>query len=136
MKRSPLVRKTPMARCAVRIKTADELTVKVRAPLKSRQLAPTRAEKAHWSLLAEKVGCIACRLDGRPNPHVSIHHVDGRTKPGCHMLVLPLCGPHHQQDDTDPLDRCAVHPNKADFERVYGKQADLIELCERILRGA
>jgi hypothetical protein len=101
--------------------------------MKSKQRAVTVAEKLYWDRLAREVGCIACRIDGRLNHHVSIHHVDGRTKPGCHMLVLPLCGPHHQQDDTDALERVAVHPNKATFELLYGTQDRLMEMCREIL---
>jgi len=96
--------------------------------------APTKAEKALWHDMAG-IGCIACLLDGITNPFVSIHHIDGRTKPGAHKLVLPLCGPHHQQDDTDPLRRIAVHPNKARFEAKYGTQMEMLAMVmERIGR--
>jgi hypothetical protein len=69
-----------------------------------------------------QLGCIACRIEGRFNPHVSIHHVHGRTQPGCHMHVLPLCAPHHQDDGTV----LAVHPWKTRWENKYGKQDDLV----------
>jgi hypothetical protein len=72
------------------------------------------------------LGCVACAIDGRVNPWVSIHHIDGRTKPGSHRKVLPLCAQHHQQDDTDQLGRIAVHPNKARFEQMYGTQYELL----------
>jgi hypothetical protein len=74
--------------------------------------------------------------DGHYNPHVSIHHVEGRTKPGCHLLVLPLCASHHQQDDTDPAGRIAVHPNKAHFEARYGSQEELMLQCAQLLGAA
>lgn len=93
---------------------------------------PTRAEKAFWSDLAG-IGCIACLIDGRANPWVSIHHIDGRTKPGAHSKVLPLCAQHHQHDDSDPLGRIGVHPYKAQFEARYGSQESLLALAvERI----
>jgi hypothetical protein len=104
-----------------------------KAPMASRQRAVTAAEKALWDRLAREVGCIACMKDGRFNDHVSIHHIDGRTKPGCHELVLPLCAPHHQQDDTDVLQRVAVHPNKGAFEKLYGTQLKLLADCLAIL---
>ena len=72
------------------------------------------------------LGCLPCRKDGRVNPWISLHHIDGRTKPDAHLKVLGLCGPHHQQDDTDPLQRIAVHPNKARFEAKYGTQYELL----------
>jgi len=92
--------------------------------------APSKAERGYHDRLANVVGCIACRKDGRVNHHVSIHHIDGRTRPGCHMRVLPLCWPHHQ-----PLVPGveSVHGNKARFEAKYGKQADLQAECNRIL---
>lgn len=91
---------------------------------------PTRAERLYWSRLAEEVGCIACRIDGRINNYVSIHHVNGRTKLGCHMQVLPLCGAHHQTGG----EGVAIHHNKARFERNYGSQASLMEMCADILK--
>lgn len=101
--------------------------------LKSRQLAVTAEEKRLWDRLATEIGCVACMKDGRFNPHVSIHHVDGRTKPGCHKLVLPLCAPHHQHDDTDPAGRVGVHPWSSRFEALYGDQRELVALCRELL---
>jgi hypothetical protein len=102
--------------------------------MKSSQRAVTADDKLYWSQLANEVGCIACLLDGVRNMHVSIHHVDGRTKPGCHSRVLPLCAQHHQQDDTDPAGRIAVHPNKARFEEKYGTQESLMDRCDALLQ--
>lgn len=97
--------------------------------MKTRQLAVTADERLLWDRLAA-LGCIACMKDGRYNPHVSIHHVDGRTKPGCHQLVLPLCAPHHQDDGSGAI---AVHPWKARFEARYGTQVELMALCRQLL---
>lgn len=104
-----------------------------KAKLKAKQRAVTPAEKLLWDRLAQ-LGCVACLKDGQFNPHVSIHHVDGRTKPGCHLLVLALCAPHHQHDDTDPAGRIGVHPNKARFEARYGSQADLMLYSAALLQ--
>lgn len=93
--------------------------------------APTKAEKALWDRMAA-YGCVACRKDGVINTQVSIHHIDGRTKPGAHQRVLPLCAGHHQ-DGTGQPGLIAVHPWKARFEARYGKQSDLLaELMEAI----
>lgn len=91
---------------------------------------PTREEKAFWTRLADIVGCIACRLDGIKNHHVSIHHIDGRTKPGAHTKVLPLCDRHHQ---TGGEEAPSVHPWRARFEKKYGTQLDLLETCKQII---
>lgn len=93
--------------------------------------APNRDEKQYHDALASIVGCIACRLDGIINHHVSIHHRDGRTKPGAHRKVLPLCGPHHQ---TGGMKAPSVHPWKRRFEAKYGTQEELQDKCNEILR--
>jgi hypothetical protein len=118
-------RGAPMKRTAFKAKAAPAK----RATLKTKQRAVSPVEKALWDRLAS-LGCIACMKDGRYNPHVSIHHVDGRTKPGCHLLVLPLCGPHHQDDGSGAV---AVHPWKARFEKLYGRQLDLVNECMSLL---
>lgn len=95
-------------------------------------MSPTKKEKLYWSQLSVVVGCIACRLDGRANNYVAIHHVDGRTKPGCHMKVLPLCAQHHQ---TGGKEAPSVHPWVRRFEQKYGTQESLILKCQEILNN-
>ncbi len=85
-------------------------------------------QKRYHDLLAQRIGCIACQKDGRFNPSVSIHHVDGRTKPDAHWMVLSLCAGHHQDGYGAP-GLVAVHPYKARFELAYGKQETLIRDC-------
>lgn len=137
MKRSGFARKEPMARGAAPVrKQSTKRAPKMPAPkatLKSRQLAVTTAEKVYWSRLACEVGCIACMRDGNFNPHVSIHHIDGRTKPGCHMNVLPLCAGHHQEGTGEGKSMLSVHPWKTRFEARYGDQASLKARCDAIL---
>jgi len=91
---------------------------------------PTRTEKLYWSRLVGVVGCIACRIDGTPTNHCSIHHIDGRTKPGAHLNVLPLCARHHQTGGTEAP---SIHPWKRRFESKYGTQAELQARCNEIL---
>lgn len=101
--------------------------------MKSRQRALTKSENLLWSRMAETIGCIACHLDGRTNPVVSIHHIDGRTKPGCHGKVLPLCAGHHQDATGEDKTLIAVHPDKAQFEQRYGPQMQLLALVHQLL---
>lgn len=91
---------------------------------------PSAEAKRYHDKLCQVVGCIACRKEGNFNDMVSVHHVEGRTRPGCHMKVLPLCGPHHQ-----PLIQGvqSVHGNKYRFEQLYGTQRELMDECNRIL---
>jgi hypothetical protein len=107
---------------------------KERKRLRTKQLAVTAEEKALWDRLASEIGCVACMIDGRRNTHVSIHHCDGRTKPGCHKRVLPLCAGHHQDGTGGDSSLIAVHPYKARFEARYGTQAELMETCFYLLR--
>lgn len=93
---------------------------------------PSAAQKRYHDKLCTMVGCIACRIEDNHTTHVSVHHVDGRTKPMAHWLVLPLCAGHHQ-DGYGPAGMIAVHPWKARFEDLYGKQSELIEQCAQIL---
>jgi hypothetical protein len=95
---------------------------------------PSAAEKRFHDQLAG-LGCIACRLDGNHSPLVSIHHIDGRTKPGAHMRVLPLCAGHHQDGYGIP-GLIAVHPYKRRFEDRYGSQYELLAMCEQLLEKA
>lgn len=88
----------------------------------------TKAQKEYHDLLCRVVGCAACRVEGRINLMVSVHHIDGRTKPDAHWKVLPLCAGHHQ-DGTGAPGLIAVHPWKARFEREYGKQMVLMQRC-------
>ncbi len=93
---------------------------------------PTKADKEYWEAVAS-LGCIACLLDGIFNDYLSIHHCDGRTKPGAHRKVLGLCGGHHQQGTGAP-GLIAVHPNKARFEAQYGTQDFLMDLTNELLK--
>jgi hypothetical protein len=102
--------------------------------LKTRQRAVTSEEKRLWDRMASEVGCIACRVAGRPtSDYVSIHHIEGRTKPGCHQLVLPLCAGCHQQGTGADKSLVAVHPNKAAFEQLYGTQHELLAVVHSLL---
>lgn len=95
--------------------------------LKSRSV--TKEQKRFHDNLCQ-LGCVACYLEGIYNDYVSIHHIDGRTKPDAHYLVLPLCANHHQIGQGCE----AVHVNKARFIKQYGSEMDLLKVCiERLL---
>ena len=80
---------------------------------------PSAEQKRFWDLLVTNIGCVASRMDGFFDGHCSIHHIDGRTKPNAHWLVLPLSAGNHQ-DGTGAPGRIAVHPWKARFRPVTG----------------
>lgn len=96
--------------------------------------SPNAAQKRFHDLLATHIGCPACFKDtGMRNTHVSIHHLDGRTKTYAHWYVLPLCAGHHQDGYGEP-GMIAVHPFKTRFEQRYGKQIDILRRCIRQLQ--
>ena len=87
---------------------------------------PTQAEKNLHDRIAQ-FGCVACFKDGHYSPHVSIHHIAGRTRPDAHKRVLPLCAGHHQDGTGNDKTMIAVHPFKARFEHRYGSQDELLD---------
>lgn len=132
MKRSTPLRRTGFAPPVPKIKPLPGIlrTARLASPrgrrLKSTQRPVSAVDKALWDCMASHVGCIACRIDGHTNTHVSIHHIDGRTKPGCHRKVLTLCAGHHQDGTGADKALVAVHPYKSRFEARYGSQTELL----------
>jgi len=84
--------------------------------------APTAEERRHMAAVAE-LGCVVCRRQFGVYSPAAIHHTDGKTKPGAHMRVLPLCGAHHQTGGYG----VALHAGRVEWERLYGTQDELIE---------
>jgi hypothetical protein len=135
MKSAPLTRKVGLTGTGfLRSRTREARSTK---PMKSRGMAgraPTAEEQRFMDAIAA-LGCLACLKDGRVNPWISLHHIDGRTKPGAHFEVLGLCAPHHQQDDTDPLGRPSVHGRKKTFVEQYGTENELLAWAKSKLEG-
>lgn len=77
-----------------------------RKPAKSKGLAGRNAtviEKRLANKIGE-IGCICClnknwytseMQEQESTKFISLHHIDGRTKPWAHAKVLPLCAYHH-----------------------------------------
>lgn len=142
----PMQRKEPMARSAglraspagaglLRV-AAVQAKARAREPkllqsMKSHGMKgrPPTADEARFMSAIADLGCVACRHDGWHNPDISVHHIDGRTKPGAHLLVLPLCAGHHQDGTGTNPTLIAVHPYKARFEARYGTQRALLAEC-------
>ena len=92
---------------------------------------PRKAEREHMERVRE-LGCIVCRLYLDKFRIAAIHHVNGRTKPGCHLTVLPLCFDHHQGGADSGL-FISVHPYKARFEAAYGSEFYLMKAVDNLL---
>ncbi|MGG4774851.1 Ref family recombination enhancement nuclease [Paenalcaligenes sp. Me52] len=105
-------------------------TTSKKTPMASRGMKgrPVTAEQKRFHDQLAALGCAACRVEGREQMEVSIHHIDGRTKPNAHWYVLPLCAGHHQ-DGTGAPGLIAVHPWKKRFEAAYGTEYELLATC-------
>jgi len=78
-----------------------------------------------------ELGCVICRQQGKGRRPCEIHHVFGKTKPGAHFYVLPLCFEHHRMGSgKEPISR---HPYKARFEATYGTEEELLKLVDELL---
>ena len=73
------------------------------------------------------LGCIVCEKYYWVYTHASPHHMDGKTKPGAHYKVIPLCGRHHQVADTQKPKRWVSRhgDGKRAFEAEYGTEQEL-----------
>jgi hypothetical protein len=103
---------------------------------------PTAAEKRAMTALARLLSCVACALHGEDQPLISLHHIDGREKPGAHFMVIPLCRWHHQH--AAPKEIRAIYPwlvpvhsdgscgGKTAFAALNASEEDLLAIaCER-----
>lgn len=131
LKRGKPMKRTPFKKSA--LSKPMKISTKLMRNRGMKGIATTTEQNRFHDALAS-LGCIACRLDGNYQPIVSIHHIDGRTKPHAHWLVLPLCAGHHQ-DGTGVSGLIAMHPWKARFEQHYGNQLCLLQSCHSTLRS-
>ncbi|MGX1961032.1 Ref family recombination enhancement nuclease [Serratia liquefaciens] len=106
--------------------------------LKNYGRTPTAEERRFMDKMG-KLPCIACLLHGQKSYEISLHHIDGRVKPGAHKRILPLCVWHHQHAAPlesrrrfpwlIPVHACGTVGGKADFERRNNTQDFLLELA-------
>lgn len=95
---------------------------------------PTKAQGDWHDLIATHIGCQACFKEvGMRNTYVSIHHIDGRTKPDAHWLVLAPCAGHHQRGYGADPKMPAIHGSLREFERRYGTEMELLAEAVRDL---
>ena len=85
---------------------------------------PTREEQ-RWMDDVRELGCIVCRKFQSTYAPAEIHHVDGKSKPGAHFHVLPLCYWHHREGNESVM-YVSRHPHKARFEAAYGTEQQLL----------
>jgi hypothetical protein len=86
---------------------------------------PTKEEK-EWMNKVADMGCIVCsEFYGADSP-AEVHHLDGKTKKGAHLLTIPLCYRHHREGANNKM-YVSRHPYLYEFEKRYGTQESLLE---------
>ena len=103
--------------------------------------SPTADERRVMDALGT-LPCIACHVHGKETTIISLHHIDGRTKPDAHKLVLPLCVFHHQHAAPPdlrkefpwlvPIHACGNVGGLAAFESLVATQEELLAEAYRM----
>lgn len=132
---------------AARKKQVERLKTKAPSKPKARSKgllgrAPTASEKRIIELMAT-LPCLACLNKGRHQPMIQIHHINGRTKPNAHKMVIPLCAYHHESPAPAEIierypDLHTVHARgivggKVKFEKHNGTEMDLLKQAYSML---
>jgi len=92
---------------------------------------PTADEQRHMDAV-QALGCIVCLLDMGKHTQAEIHHIAGKTSPGAHFNIIPLCPAHHRLGNDNSL-YTSRHPYKARFDERYGTEDRLREQTDRLL---
>ena len=92
---------------------------------------PNKDEKL-WMDRIVNLGCIVCLHTFGVGSPAEVHHIDGKTKPGCHFLTIPLCFSHHREG-VDTAMFTSRHPYKARFYERYGTELELLDLTKKYL---
>jgi len=85
---------------------------------------PTADEKK-WMNDIVQLGCIVCWREFDLYTEPEVHHIAGKTKPGSHLLTIPLCTKHHRSGENNPA-WVSRHPWKNEFIGRYGSELDLL----------
>lgn len=93
---------------------------------------PNKDEKEFMDRMCQ-LGCIVCRNMGYMDSPASPHHIQGRTRPGAHYHIIPLCGKHHQVPDPEGRWVSRHGDGKAEFEREHGTEEELYFQCLELL---
>ena len=90
--------------------------------MKSRR--PTKHE-FNWMRKLADFGCVVCQKEMGVYSPAEIHHIEGKTAPGSHLLTIPLCYNHHRGGADNDL-YTSRHPFKKAFEKRYGFEYELL----------
>lgn len=107
--------------------------------------ALTKADEARRTKI-HAGNCMACEqrgIDLTGSGYVQWHHLDGKTKPGCHQKTVGLCFWHHQArlmySDTHAYSRerygPSLHEGSKPFRAEFGSNEFLLQMQNKILDG-
>lgn len=100
-------------------------------PTRPGKRTPT-AEESRWMDAVARLGCIACRLDGRRGVPCAIHHLLSGGQRRGHLFTIGLCDPGHHQNGAQ-FGVVSRHPWRVRFEKAYGSEDELLQLTREIL---
>ena len=96
--------------------------------------ALTKADKERGVKLRD-LGCIVCINEHELFTPAAIHHIDGKTKPGCHDLTIPLCAFHHQIKSNNGKWVSRHGDNRNAFEAAYGLESELLSQVDGLINA-
>lgn len=91
---------------------------------------PNRAEK-DWIEFALDFGCVVCRRQGRGFVPAEYHHIVSGNRRMGHEYGFGLCSPGHHRNAPRSSGEVSRHPDKAEFERRYGTEFELLDYLKR-----
>lgn len=95
--------------------------------------SPDRHERA-WMDAITRLGCIACRVDGRGHSPAVVHHIIKHGRRVGHLFTIPLCPEHHNSGRRD--EGCiSRHPWHRAFEKRYGSELLLLDIIRQLVEG-
>jgi len=90
-------------------------------------------DEAKYQADVRELGCIICYLQGHPGTPCAIHHLIAGGRRIGEKSVLGLCDPGHHQNPQKGSGKIARHPTKAQFEKAYGTEGDLLRITQSIV---
>ena len=90
------------------------------------------AEERRWLDRVASLGCIVCKVHHETFSPAEIHHLDGKTKPDAHLMVLPLCHLHHRSGRDDEF-ATSRHPYRVRWEARYGTEEHLLSIVRGLV---
>ena len=93
--------------------------------------AAPNIEERTWMDAITVIGCIACRIDGRPGTPGAVHHLLRGGRRIGHLFSICLCDPGHHQNGQE-RGMVSRHPWLARFEAKYGSEAELLRITRNL----